>query len=159
MKYKASPQSGQRNVKLMEMNGGDRKFESMKWRKSIAEFKTKRESWKIIKVNKSEEIPEEKEHKCSAHRQFRDPNISYELFSHLDESVNRMWNSFNWGVSMETMLAGWLTREHLRSAIIRHHSHDFSHLDHIYTEVPTSQRRFKIDLLDVEDILARIDLD
>ena len=117
MKYKSSPQSGQRNVKLHKRNRQQKHCQSTGWRKSIAEFKTKQRSWKKIKETKTEEIHEQEQHYCSEHRPFVDPNISHAMFSNLDESVHRMWNIFNWGQSMETMLANWLSTRHVQQGM------------------------------------------
>ena len=173
MKYKSSPQSGQRNVKLHKRNRQQKNCQSTGWRKSIAEFKTKQRSWKKIKETKTEEIHEQEQHYCSEHRQFVDPNISHAMFSNLDESVHRMWNIFNWGQSMETMLANWLSTRHVQQGMpmgfghferysnrsASFHNHDFYHLDRTYQQVPRKERSFKIELVDLEDLLGKIDLD
>ena len=88
MKYKCSPQSGLRNVKLKERNQQGKKFQSTQWRKPIAEFKTKPRSSKKIEENKTEENHEQ-EHGA-------DQPVSRVWFSNFDESVHRLLNIFNW---------------------------------------------------------------
>ena len=157
MKHMSSPQSGQRNVKMKERYQHTKQLPSNKWRKSIAEFKTKQRVTKI-KGNNGAEIPAQDE------RQFIDPNISFARFNTFDESIHRMWNMFNWGQSIQQH-----HQHHLHTSVrYNHHHHNpgYSHGDHSATfhlnQLPLpsgQQRKFKMELVNVEDLLNNMALD
>ena len=59
----------------------------------------------------------------------------------------------------------WLSRRHVQQGMpmgfgsASFHNHDFYHLDRTYQQVPRRERIFKVELVDVDDLLGKFDLD